>query len=68
MTNIAASSNFPRMTTMAKTDEVVSAKMIPVVQGIVDWIEAHIFDTLSVSAIAKSPATHTGTSSDNSPW
>ncbi|STW39642.1 regulatory protein [Klebsiella pneumoniae] len=27
---------------MAKTDEVVSAKMIPVVQGIVDWIEAHI--------------------------
>lgn len=38
---------------MAKTDEVVSAKMIPVVQGIVDWIEAHIFDTLSVSAIAK---------------
>ncbi len=41
------------MTTMAKTDEVVSAKMIPVVQGIVDWIEAHIFDTLSVSAIAK---------------
>lgn len=26
---------------MAKTDEVVSAKMIPVVQGIVDWIEAH---------------------------
>ena len=27
--------------------------MIPVVQGIVDWIEAHIFDTLSVSAIAK---------------
>ena len=30
---------------MAKTDEVVSAKMIPVVQGIVDWIEAHIFDT-----------------------
>ena len=34
---------------MAKTDEVVSAKMIPVVQGIVDWIEAHIFDTLSVS-------------------
>ncbi len=56
------------MTTMAKTDEVVSAKMIQVVQGIVDWIEAHIFDTLSVSAIAKSPATHTGTSSDNSPW
>ncbi len=29
---------------MAKTDEVVSAEMIPVVQGIVDWIsEAHIF-------------------------
>lgn len=38
---------------MAKTDEVVSPKMIPVVQGIVDWIEAHIFDTLPVSAIAK---------------
>lgn len=29
---------------MAKTDEVVSAKMIPVVQGIVDWIK-HIFST-----------------------
>lgn len=53
---------------MAKTDEVVSPKMIPVVQGIVDWIEAHIFDTLPVSAIAKSPATRTGISSGNSPW
>lgn len=38
---------------MNKKDEVVSPKMIPVVQGIVDWIEAHIFDTLPVSAIAK---------------
>ncbi|ASV20041.1 helix-turn-helix domain-containing protein [Klebsiella sp. 10982] len=38
---------------MKRTDEVVSPKMIPVVQGIVDWIEAHIFDTLPVSAIAK---------------
>ena len=53
MTNIAAGSNFHRMATMAKTDEVVSPKMIPVVQGIVEWIEAHIFDTLPVSAIAK---------------
>lgn len=38
---------------MAKTGEVVSPKMIPVVQGIVDWIEAHILDTLPVSTIAK---------------
>ncbi|MDR6257183.1 AraC family mar-sox-rob regulon transcriptional activator [Klebsiella variicola] len=38
---------------MAKTGEAVSPKMIPVVQGIVDWIEAHILDTLPVSTIAK---------------
>ncbi|WP_323095380.1 AraC family transcriptional regulator [Klebsiella variicola] len=38
---------------MAKTGEVVSPKMIPVVQGIVDWIEAHILDTLPVNTIAK---------------
>lgn len=53
---------------MAKTGEAVSPKMIPVVQGIVDWIEAHILDTLPVSTIAKSPVIRTGISSGSSPW
>ena len=53
---------------MAKTGEVVSPKMIPVVQGIVDWIEAHILDTLPVSTIAKKSGYSHWISSGSSPW
>ncbi len=43
MTNMAASSNFPDDDD-GKTDEVVSAKMIPVVQGLLTGSK-HIFST-----------------------